>query len=91
MSKKNSSVNLKKCIEDHSESTFTYLNFKSNLKSYNQKSYVVAVSGGPDSLALACGAAEICIEKKSNIEEDLNLPKNVKNKNSESEGLNLIA
>ena len=53
MSKKNSSVNLKKCIEDYSESTFTYLNFKSNLKSYNQKSYVVAVSGGPDSLALA--------------------------------------
>ena len=30
-------------------------------------------------------------EKKSNIEEDLNLPQNVKNINSESEGLNLIA
>ena len=30
-------------------------------------------------------------EKKSNIEENLNLPENVKNINSESEGLNLIA
>ncbi len=30
-------------------------------------------------------------EKKSNIEEDLNLPQHVKNINSESEGLNLIA
>ena len=30
-------------------------------------------------------------EKKSNIEEDLKLPENVKNINSESEGLNLIA
>ena len=30
-------------------------------------------------------------EKKSNIEEDLNLPEKVKNINSESEGLNLIA
>ncbi len=52
MSKKNSSVNLKKCINDHSESALTYLNFKSNLKKNSQKSYVVAVSGGPDSLAL---------------------------------------
>ena len=51
MSKKNSSVNLKKCIKDHSESAFTYLNFKSNLKRINHKSYVIAVSGGPDSLA----------------------------------------
>ena len=50
--KKNSSVNLKKCINGHSNSELTYLNFKSNLKNYNQKSYVVAVSGGPDSLAL---------------------------------------
>ena len=49
---KNSSVNLKKCINGHSNSAFTYLNFKSNLKNFNQKSYVVAVSGGPDSLAL---------------------------------------
>ena len=30
-------------------------------------------------------------EKKSNIEEDLNLPEKVENINSESEGLNLIA
>ena len=52
MSKKNSSVNLKKCINEHSESALTYLNFKSNLKKNSQKSYVVAVSGGPDSLAL---------------------------------------
>jgi tRNA(Ile)-lysidine synthase len=45
MSKKNSSVNLK-------DLSNIFTNFKSKLNKLNKKSYVVAVSGGPDSLAL---------------------------------------
>jgi tRNA(Ile)-lysidine synthase len=52
MSKKNSSVNLKNGFKDHKDLSDIFLNFKKKLDSLNKKKYVVAVSGGPDSLAL---------------------------------------
>ena len=53
MSKKNSSVNLKNNFKDLRDLSKIFFNFKSKLDSLNKKKYLVAVSGGPDSLALA--------------------------------------
>ena len=53
MSKKNSSVNLKSCFKEFKDLSKIFSNFKSKLNSTNKKKFVVAVSGGPDSLALA--------------------------------------
>ena len=52
MSKKNSSVNLKNAFKDHKDLLAIFLNFKNKLDSLKRKKYLVAVSGGPDSLAL---------------------------------------
>tara|TARA_S200000501_G_scaffold57311_1_gene47519 strand:- start:630 stop:1649 length:1020 start_codon:yes stop_codon:yes gene_type:complete len=52
MSKKNSSVNLKNGFRDYKELSFIFLNFKNKLDVLKKKKYLVAVSGGPDSLAL---------------------------------------
>ena len=53
MSKKNSSVNLKNGFKEFKDLSKIFSNFKSKLISTNKKKFVVAVSGGPDSLALA--------------------------------------
>ena len=53
MSKKNSSVNLKNSFKEFKDLSKIFSNFKSKLNSTNKKKFVVAVSGGPDSLALA--------------------------------------
>ena len=53
MSKKNSSVNLKNGFKDYKDLSNIFLNFKKKLDDLKRKKYVVAVSGGPDSLALA--------------------------------------
>ena len=52
MSRKNSSVNLKNGFKDHKDLSSIFLNFKNKLDSLKKKKYLVAVSGGPDSLAL---------------------------------------
>ena len=52
MSKKNSSVNLKNGFKDFKDVSNIFLNFKNKLDTLNKDKYVVAVSGGPDSLAL---------------------------------------
>jgi len=52
MSRKNLSVNLKKIFEDYKDLSNILSNFKIKIDSLNKKSYLVAVSGGPDSLAL---------------------------------------
>ena len=52
MSKKNSSVNLKNGFKDCKDLSNIFLNFKKKLDDLKRKKYVVAVSGGPDSLAL---------------------------------------
>ena len=53
MSKKNSNVNLKNSLKNFKDSSNVFLRFKTKLDSLNKKKYVVAVSGGPDSMALA--------------------------------------
>ena len=53
MSKKNSNVNLKNGFKDFKDLSSIFINFKNKLDLLNKKSYTVAVSGGPASLALA--------------------------------------
>ena len=53
MSKKNSNVNLKKGFENYKDLSKIYQNFSNKIDGINKKKYLVAVSGGPDSLALA--------------------------------------
>ena len=52
MSKKNSSVNLKSGFKNSKDLYKVFQDFKFRLDKLNKKSYLVAVSGGPDSLAL---------------------------------------
>ena len=52
MSKKNSNVNLKNGFKDYKDLSAIFLNFKNRLNSLKKKKYLVAVSGGPDTLAL---------------------------------------
>ena len=52
MSKKNSSVNLKNGFKDFKDLSKIFLKFKNKLDLLNKNNYTVAVSGGPDSLAL---------------------------------------
>ena len=65
MSKKNSSVNLKKGFKGFKDLSNTYLNFKNKLDTLNKKNYLVAVSGGPDSLALAALSKAYTYSKKT--------------------------
>ncbi|MBL6786081.1 MAG: tRNA lysidine(34) synthetase TilS [Candidatus Pelagibacter bacterium] len=52
MSKKNSSVILKSSFKDYNDLSDIFLKFKHKLDALKKNKYVVAVSGGPDSLAL---------------------------------------
>ncbi len=52
MSKKNSNVNLRNGFKDYTDLSNIFLNFKNKLDFFKKKKFVVAVSGGPDSLAL---------------------------------------
>ena len=63
MSKKNSSVILKKSFQNFEDLSKEYSNFKKKFKSINKRSYVVAISGGPDSLALAALTKALSFEK----------------------------
>ena len=52
MSKKNSSVNLKNNFKKFKDLSSIYQNFEKDLNKLKTKTFLVAVSGGPDSLAL---------------------------------------
>ncbi len=67
MSKKNSSVNLKNGFKESKVLSEIFLNFKRKLDSLNKKKYLVAVSGGPDSLALVALAKAYSFYKNSKI------------------------
>ncbi len=67
MSKKNSSVILKNNFRDLSGLDKIYFNFKKKLFNLKQKSYLVAVSGGPDSLALVALSKAYDYEIKTNF------------------------
>ena len=53
MSKRNLNVNLKNGFKNYQDLSNTFLKFKNKLDFFKKKKFLVAVSGGPDSLALA--------------------------------------
>ena len=65
MSKRNLSVNLKNGFEEFKDLSTIFKNFKKKLNNLNKKSYVIAVSGGPDSLALAALTKAYSFTKKT--------------------------
>ena len=65
MSKKNSSVNLKNGFKNFKDLSNIFQNFKSKLDHLNKKSYTIAVSGGPDSLALVALSKSYSYTKKT--------------------------
>ena len=64
MSKKNSNVNLKNRFENFQDLSKIYLNFEKKINHLKKKSFLVAVSGGPDSLALAAFTKAYSYKKK---------------------------
>ena len=67
MSKKNSSVILKNSFESPEELSYLYSEFSKKLNSFKKKSFLVAVSGGPDSLALTALSKVYSIKNKNKI------------------------
>ncbi len=67
MSKKNSNVILKNYFENYKELSNIYSVFKKKLASTRKKSFLIAVSGGPDSLALTALGKLYSYETKSKI------------------------
>ena len=65
MSKKNSSVILKNGFKDNKDLSKIFINFKNRLNCFNRKNYLVAVSGGPDSLALVALSIAYTNQKKT--------------------------
>ncbi len=65
MSKKNSSVNLNNGFKNYKDLSKIFLNFKTKLDNLNKTKYVVAVSGGPDSLALVALTKAYTFHKKT--------------------------
>jgi tRNA(Ile)-lysidine synthase len=64
MSKKNSSVNLNNGFKNFKDLSNIFQSFKKKLNRLNKKSYTVAVSGGPDSLALVALTKAYSLKKK---------------------------
>ena len=64
MSKKNSNVNLKNGFKDFDDLSEIYFNFKKKLNKFKPRPFVVAVSGGSDSLALSALTKAYSFEKK---------------------------
>ena len=67
MSKKNSSVILKNRFNNYEELSHIYSTFEKKLNSYKKKTFLIAVSGGPDSLALTALAKSYSYENKCKI------------------------
>ena len=65
MSRKNSNVNLEKGFKDYKDLSDIFLNFKNKLDLLKKKKYLVAVSGGPDSLALVALTKAYTFYKKT--------------------------
>ena len=67
MSKKNSNVILKNSFKNFEELYKIYCEFYKNLSLLKKKSILIAVSGGPDSLALSALAKAYSYKKKCKI------------------------
>ena len=65
MSKKNSNVILNNEFENYKDLSSLYLSFKNKLQNLKIKSSVVAISGGPDSLALAALTKAYSLKSKN--------------------------
>ncbi len=64
MSKKNSNVILRERFRNYKELSNIYINFRKQLNKHKKKFFLIAVSGGPDSLALAALSKAYSYEKK---------------------------
>ncbi len=79
MSKKNSNVILKNRFKNYEELSHIYYSFRKNINPFKKKIFLIAVSGGPDSLALTALAKSYSYENKSKffyVLVDHNLRKN---------------
>ena len=85
MSKKNSNVILRNCFKDFPVLAQNYLKFKSKLDKLKADSFLIAISGGPDSLALTAFAKAYSYGKDVKISFVL-VNHNIRN-NSTSEAL----
>ena len=65
MSKKNSNVILRNGFKNLNTVSNVYFDFKNKLDKFRKKSFVIAVSGGPDSLALTALAKAYSYEKRT--------------------------
>ena len=82
MSKKNSSVILKEEFQNYNDLSKIYLAFKTTLNSFKKKSFLIGVSGGPDSLALTALSNAYGLNNKCKMHYalvDHNLRKNSSN------------
>ena len=85
MSKKNSNVILRNCFKDFPVLAQNYLKFKNKLDKLKADSFLIAISGGPDSLALTAFAKAYSYGKDVKISFVL-VNHNIRN-NSTSEAL----
>jgi len=85
MSKKNSNVILKNCFKDFPVLSKNYSDFKTKLDKLKSDSFLIAISGGPDSLALTALAKAYSLSKGTKISYVL-VNHNIR-KNSSSEAL----
>ena len=67
MSKKNSNVILKNCFKDFPVLSKNYSDFKTKLDKLKSDSFLIAISGGPDSLALTALAKAYSLSKGTKI------------------------
>ena len=67
MSKKNSNAILKNFFNDHKELSYIYSEFKNKINYLKKNFFLVAVSGGPDSLALTALAKSYSYENRCKI------------------------
>ena len=65
MSKRNLNVNLKNGFKNYQDLSNTFLKFKNKLDFFKKKKFLVAVSGGPDSLALSALCKAYTFTKKT--------------------------
>ena len=67
MSKKNSNVILKEGFKSYKDLSFIYSTFKKKISKFKKKLFLIAVSGGPDSLALTALAKAYSYEYRCKI------------------------
>ena len=68
MNKKDSSVLQLKNLSSNKKTSLIYSNFRSQLNTFvKRNTFLVAVSGGPDSLALSALSQAYLIEKKTKV------------------------